>query len=139
MVALAVIIALVLDPPKVLLAAALLFRDALRKAGVSVLGAVSLGVGGPIGFGDDPPWDDFHSAYERWCEEHRVVTTFVEMYPALAAEAKNAKIEMEFIPGAKLPEFPAGIQGNVLPLNRHLCQGRNRAEHHKRTNRRKTL
>jgi hypothetical protein len=38
------------------------------------------GYGGPIGFGN-PRWEDFHSAYEEWCRENCVVSTFVRFHP----------------------------------------------------------
>ena len=39
------------------------------------------GYGGPIGFGGTPPWEAFHAAYERWCRDNRIVSTFVRFHP----------------------------------------------------------
>jgi len=55
------------------------------------------GFGGPIGFGDRPPWEDFHVAYERWCAEQAVITTFVRFHP-LYANAAAASPSMDLVP-----------------------------------------
>ena len=39
------------------------------------------GYGGPVGAGAAPPAERFWGAYETWCAEHRVVTTFVRFHP----------------------------------------------------------
>jgi len=39
------------------------------------------GYGGPVGFGAAPPWNAFHAAYERWCRDNRIVSTFIRFHP----------------------------------------------------------
>lgn len=39
------------------------------------------GYGGPVAVGAEPPVPAFHAAYEAWCRERRVVTTFVRFHP----------------------------------------------------------
>jgi serine/alanine adding enzyme len=55
------------------------------------------GFGGPVGFGVDPPWAPFHAAYERWCAEHSVVTTFMRFHP-LYGNQSSASPSMDLVP-----------------------------------------
>jgi hypothetical protein len=48
------------------------------------------GYGGPIGFGAVPPWKAFHAAYERWCIENRIITTFVRFHPLYGNQQEAA-------------------------------------------------
>ena len=73
-----------------------LLREVPGEPGLSDV-ITPYGFGGPIGFGADPPWAGFHEAYERWCEEHRVVTTFVRFHP-LYANQVDASPSMDVVP-----------------------------------------
>lgn len=42
-----------------------------------------MGYGGPVAAGVEPPVGEFLDAYERWCEENRVVATFARFHPVL--------------------------------------------------------
>lgn len=48
------------------------------------------GYGGPLGAGAAPPWAEFAAAYEGWCAERGVVSTFVVFHP-LAGNAERAR------------------------------------------------
>jgi hypothetical protein len=37
--------------------------------------------GGPLALGRDPPVDRFFTGYEEWCNEQKIVTTFVRFHP----------------------------------------------------------
>lgn len=39
------------------------------------------GYGGPVGVGDDPPFERFYELYEAWCAEQSVVSTFIRFHP----------------------------------------------------------
>jgi serine/alanine adding enzyme len=43
-----------------------------------------IGYGGPLAAGSTPPVEAFFQAYERWCDQRRVVATFARFQPALA-------------------------------------------------------
>ena len=73
-----------------------LLREVPGEPGLSDV-ITPYGFGGPIGFGADPPWAGFHEAYERWCGEHRVVTTFVRFHP-LYANQVDASPSMDVVP-----------------------------------------
>jgi serine/alanine adding enzyme len=42
------------------------------------------GYGGPVGAGEDPPLAAFPAAYEAWCEQRAVVSSFLVFHPLLA-------------------------------------------------------
>jgi serine/alanine adding enzyme len=42
------------------------------------------GYGGPVAVGAEPPVEHFWQEYERWCEDGRVLTTFVRFHPLYA-------------------------------------------------------
>lgn len=42
------------------------------------------GYGGPVAAGSEPPVERFWEEYERWCEDGRVVTTFLRFHPLYA-------------------------------------------------------
>jgi hypothetical protein len=58
-----------------------LVRDA--DGGLADVGT-PMGYGGPVATGADPPSAAFFSEYQRWCEENRVVATFIRFHPVLA-------------------------------------------------------
>src|SRR5882762_3598519 len=41
----------------------------------------TVGYGGPLARGADPPIERFHAGYGRWCLDHKIVTTFVRFHP----------------------------------------------------------
>lgn len=41
----------------------------------------TVGYGGPLALGADPPLELFHERYSQWCLEHEIVTTFVRFHP----------------------------------------------------------
>ena len=41
----------------------------------------TVGYGGPLALGVDPPVERFYALYEQWCAEHDVVTTFARFHP----------------------------------------------------------
>ena len=54
----------------------------LQKSGMRDL--TTVGYGGPLALGADPPLDRFYARYDEWCMEHDVVTTFVRFHPLFA-------------------------------------------------------
>jgi serine/alanine adding enzyme len=74
----------------------LILRDVPDDPGTRDV-TTAYGYGGPVGTGADPPWSEFHEAYERWCELSGVVTTFVRFHPLFANHA-HAGAGMSVVP-----------------------------------------
>jgi serine/alanine adding enzyme len=47
----------------------------------AVRDVTTVGYGGPLALGGDPPVERFAELYERWCAEHEIVSTFVRFHP----------------------------------------------------------
>lgn len=61
------------------------FPCAIRdQPGLGVRDATTVGYGGPLALGADPPVERFFELYEEWCAEQAIVTTFVRFHPLLA-------------------------------------------------------
>jgi serine/alanine adding enzyme len=58
------------------------------------------GYGGPVATGSAPPVDDFWALYERWCREHRAVTTFFRFHPLW----KNAELAPRGLPRRRVAD-----------------------------------
>jgi hypothetical protein len=81
------------------------------------------GYGGPVGFGAAPPWKTFHAAYEQWCSDNRIVTTFVRFHPLYGNQrhaASSVKVEPQ-----------AGTVGMRIDEGRDLLAQMDK--HHRRT------
>jgi serine/alanine adding enzyme len=51
---------------------------------LGVRDATTVGYGGPLALGADPPLEQFSHLYGAWCAEHDVVTSFIRFHPLLA-------------------------------------------------------
>jgi len=56
------------------------------------------GYGGPVAAGATPPIAAFRAAYEAWCADHGVVTSFVVFHPLLQNQAYAADLGLRSIP-----------------------------------------
>jgi serine/alanine adding enzyme len=51
---------------------------------LGVRDVTTVGYGGPLALGADPPLARFAALYEEWCAEQGIVTTFIRFHPLLA-------------------------------------------------------
>jgi Acetyltransferase (GNAT) domain len=93
---------------------------------LGVRDVTTVAYGGPLALGQSPPVEQFSSAYERWCAEHDIVTSFVRFHPLLANH-RNAPTCLRL----------ERAEGSVAwPLEGDLLAGVHR--HHRRLIRRAT-
>jgi hypothetical protein len=90
----------------------------LRERNVSDV--TTVGYGGPLALGVDPPLKQFYALYNSWCRERSIVTTFVRFHPLLESQRY-----------AQEPFHRQKLKGTVSwPLEGDLFAGMHR--HHRR-------
>jgi hypothetical protein len=100
----------------------LLVRSIGQEGGVRDV-TTPYGYGGPVGFGVAPPWKAFHAAYEGWCRDNRIVTTFARFHP-LYENHRHASSSMQV-------ELLAGTVGWRVDSGRDLLAQLHK--HHRRS------
>ena len=86
----------------------------------NVRDVTTVGYGGPLALGVDPPLEQFYALYDSWCRERGIVTTFVRFHPLLETQRY-----------AREPFHQQKLEGTVSwPLEGDLFAGMHR--HHRR-------
>jgi hypothetical protein len=57
-----------------------------RLEGLGAQDVTTVGYGGPLALGHEPPLRQFHELYDAWCSEHAVITSFVRFHPLLETQ-----------------------------------------------------
>jgi hypothetical protein len=83
------------------------------------------GYGGPIAADPSVDPEPFHEAYERWCGENRVVTTFVRFHPLYANESYARGFTVERLGGTVAWRLEGDLRGR---MHRHHRRAARKAE-----------
>jgi serine/alanine adding enzyme len=93
---------------------------------LSELGArdvTTVGYGGPLALGEDPPLEEFSALYDQWCAEHGIVTTFVRFHPLFANHRyAPQRFERERVEGTVSWPLAGDLSGGMHRHHRRLVR-----------------
>lgn len=86
------------------------------------------GYGGPVGVGADPPVADFGDAYQAWCADHGLLTSFVVFHPMFANDKAAADLGFRRVPLAGTVAWPLTEPEPRARMHKHHRRMVRRAE-----------
>jgi hypothetical protein len=89
----------------------------------AVRDVTTVGYGGPLVLGTDPPVERFAALYERWCAEHEIVSTFVRFHPLFENHRQAAAVfHRQQIEGSVAWPLDGDLFAGLHPHHRRLVR-----------------